>query len=200
MEAIMSAALKKSLGELLGLARGMLADRELSNSEIEFLQVWLSDHAEVARGFPGNVIQGRIEEVLEDGIITGEERDHLVETLNQLVEGRLEDISGQVDVTELWFDDAGEIDFDRSRFCLTGSFVYGPIRVCSMAIEERGGEVSPTLLEGDFGNPQFLVVGALGVEEWRDGGLGRQIEKAMRLRAAGASVKIIPEDSWASQL
>ncbi len=196
----MSVSLKKSLGELLGLARGMLADRELSNSEIEFLQAWLSDHAEVARGFPGNVIQARIEEVLEDGVITGEERGHLVETLIQLIEGRLEDVSGQMDVTELWFDDAGEIDFDRSRFCLTGNFVYGPIRVCSMAIEERGGEVTPMLTDGEFAEPQFLVVGALGVDEWRQGGLGRQIETAMRLRSAGARVKIIPEDSWAAQL
>lgn len=196
----MSASLKKSLGELLGLARGMLADQELSNSEIEYLQAWLADHAEMTRSFPGNVIQGRIEEVLEDGIITEEERSHLVDTLHELIEGRLEDVSGQLDVTELWFDEAGEIDFDHSRFCLTGNFVYGPIRVCAMAIEERGGEVEATLSEAAPAEPQFLVVGALGVDEWREGGLGRKIESAMRLRAAGAAVKIIPEDSWAAQL
>lgn len=196
----MSASLKQSLGELLGLARGMLADQELSNSEIKFLQTWLSDHAEVTRSFPGNVVQSRIEEVLEDGIITSEERSHLVETLNQLIDGKLEQLAEQVDITELWFDEAGEIDFDRSRFCLTGNFIYGPIRVCSMAIERRGGEVSPNLSEGTPGSPQFLVVGALGVDEWREGGLGRQIETAMRLRATGSPVKIIPEDSWVSQL
>ena len=192
----MSAMLKQSLGELLGLARGMLADQRLSNSEIETLQTWLLEHAEVTRSFPGNVIQSRIEEVLEDGIITGEERTYLVDTLNQLIEGRLEKVAEKIDITELWFDEAGEIDFDRSRFCLTGNFVYGPIRVCSSAIEQRGGEVSPTVSE----DIQFLVVGALGVDEWRTGGLGKQIESAMRLRASGTPVKIIPEDSWASQL
>jgi hypothetical protein len=48
--------------------------------------------------------------------------------------------------------------------------------------------------------PQFLVVGALGVDEWRDGGLGRELEAAMRLRAQGKPVKIIPEDCWVAQL
>lgn len=196
----MSASLKQSLGELLGLARGMLADQELSNTEIEFLQAWLSEHAEVTRQFPGSVVQTRIEEVLEDGIITEEERSHLVETLRQLIDDKLEQLAEQVDITELWFDEAGEIDFDRSRFCLTGNFVYGPIRVCSMAIEQRGGEVSSTLSEGTLDNPLFLVVGALGLDEWREGGLGRQIETAMRMRAIGAPVKIIPEDRWVSQL
>lgn len=196
----MPASLKQSLGELLGLARGMLADQELSNSEIEFLQSWLSNHSEVTRNFPGNVIQGRIEEVLEDGIITEEERSHLVQTLQLLIDDKLEDLAEKIDITELWFDEAGAIDFDRSRFCLTGNFVYGPIRVCRMAIEERGGEVAATLAENASFNPQYLVVGALGVDEWRDGGLGRQIELAMRMRATGGRVKIIPEDSWASQL
>ena len=196
----MSASLKQSLGELLGLARGMLADQELSNTEIEFLQAWLSEHAEVTRNFPGSVVQTRIEEVLEDGIITEEERSHLVQTLQQLIDDKLEQLAEQVDITELWFDEAGEIDFDRSRFCLTGNFIYGPIRVCSMAIEQRGGEVSTSLAEGAFDSPLFLVVGALGVDEWREGGLGRQIETAMRMSAIGAPVKIIPEDSWVSQL
>lgn len=196
----MSASLKESLGELLGLARGMLADQELSNSEINVMRAWLADHADLARSFPGNVIQSRVEAVLEDGIITEEERNHLVETLAQLLDGKLKPLEEQIDITELWFDEAGEIDFDRSRFCLTGNFVYGPVRLCSLATQLRGGQVSSDLSEIVSDYTQYLVVGALGVDEWREGGLGRQIETAMRLRSSGASVKIIPEDNWLAQL
>ena len=46
----------------------------------------------------------------------------------------------------------------------------------------------------------FLVVGGLGVEEWRNGGLGAKIEDAMKLRAAGRGVKIISEDVLVGQL
>jgi len=65
-----------------------------------------------------------------------------------------------------------------------------------MAIEERGGIVSPTVSN----EQQFLVVGGMGVDEWRSGGLGTEIEAAMKLKGQGVPLKIIPEDAWVSQL
>lgn len=191
-----SVAARQSLGELLGIARGLLADQELSDDEIRFLNRWLEERYWIASEFPGNVIHERIREVLEDGVITEEERSHLVETLNLLIGDRLEDLAEQVDLTELWFDEVGLISFDKTRFCLTGNFVYGPRSVCQTAIEERGGQVAPSMR----GEAEFLVIGALGVDEWREGGLGAEIEAAMRLRAQGKPVKIIPEDCWVAQL
>jgi NAD-dependent DNA ligase len=191
-----SDTLKQSLGELLGLARGLMADQELSNSEIRFLRDWLEERYEMTSSFPGNVIYDRIREVLEDGVVTEEERSHLVDTLNMLIEDRLEDLAEQVDLTELWFDEVGLIEFNKARFCLTGNFVFGPKEVCKTAIEKRGGIVNPSV--GD--QVEFLVVGGLGVDEWRTGGLGTEIESAMRLRATGKPVKIIPEDSWIAYL
>lgn len=191
-----SAAARQSLGELLGIARGLLADQELSDDEIRFLNEWLEERYWIASEFPGNVIHERIRDVLEDGMITEEERSHLVETLNMLIDDRLEDLAEQVDLTELWFDEVGLIRFDQARFCLTGNFVYGPKSVCQTAIERRGGKVMPSVSN----EAQFLVVGALGVDEWRDGGLGAEIEAALRLRAQGEPVKIIPEDCWVAHL
>jgi len=187
---------RQSLHELLGIARGLMADRHLGDDEIHFLNDWLENHYQAASAFPGNVIHDRVRNVLEDGVITEEERSHLVETLDMLIGERLEDLAEQVDLTELWFDQIGLIEFDHTRFCLTGNFVYGPREVCKQAIERRGGVVTPSVSAG----PQFLVVGALGVDEWRDGGLGKEIEAAMRLRAQGKPVKIIPEDCWVAQL
>jgi len=191
-----SDALKQSLGELLGLARGLLADQELTDSEIRFLHQWLEDRHSMTSSFPGNVIYNRIKEVLADGVITEDERDHLLETLNMLVEGRLEELSEQVDLSELWFDEVGLIDFHNTRFCLTGNFVYGPKDICKSAIEERGGIVSASV----DNEPEFLVVGGMGVDAWRTGGLGAEIEEALRLKSRGIPVKIIPEDTWISHL
>jgi NAD-dependent DNA ligase len=196
MTANSSQSLKQSLGELLGLARGILADQELSDSEINFLHEWLEDRYHVTSSFPGNVIHKRIKEVLEDNVVTEEERSHLVETLNMLVEDRLEDLAEQVDLTELWFDEVGLIDFNHTNFCLTGNFVYGPKDVCESAIEQRGGIVNNSVED----EVEYLVVGGLGVDEWRSGGLGVEIEKAMRLRATEKTVKIIPEGAWVSHL
>jgi len=191
-----SLTLKQSLGELLGIARGLLADSELRNDEIRFLRDWLDQRAEVNSSFPGNVIYDRIEQVLEDGVVTEEERSHLVDTLNMLIEDRLEHLAEQVDLTELWFDQVETVSFEQTRFCLTGTFVYGPTQACKSEIEKLGGVVDP----GVTPNTQFLVVGGLGVDEWRSGGLGAEIEKAMRYRASGQAVKIIPEDALAALL
>jgi hypothetical protein len=191
-----SDAFKQSMGELLGLARGLLADQELTDSEIRFLHQWLEDRHSMTSSFPGNVIYNRIKEVLADGVITEDERDHLLETLNMLVEGRLEELSGQVDLSELWFDEVGLIDFHNTRFCLTGNFVYGPKDICKSAIEERGGIVSASV----DNEPEFLVVGGMGVDAWRTGGLGAEIEEALRLKSRGIPLKIIPEDTWISHL
>jgi len=191
-----SETLKQSLGELLGLARGLMADQELTDDEIRYLNEWLESRYSMTSSFPGNVIHDRIKEVLEDGVVTEEERSHLVNTLNMLIEDRLEDLAEQVDLTELWFDDVGLIEFDKARFCLTGNFVYGPKEVCESVIEQRGGVVLPSVGK----EVSYLVVGGLGVDEWRSGGLGAEIEKAMRLRAQDSSVKIIPEDSWVEHL
>ena len=89
-----SESLKQSLGELLGLARGLMADEKLTNSEIHFLHNWLEERYSMTSSFPGNVIHERIKDVLEDGVITEEERSHLVDTLNMLIEDRLEDLAG----------------------------------------------------------------------------------------------------------
>jgi hypothetical protein len=190
------ATARRPLGELLGIARGLMADAELGDHEIRFLNDWLEAHYSIASSFPGNVLHERIRTVLEDGVITAEERSHLVDTLSMLIDDRLEDLAEQVDLTELWFDEVGLIEFDHTRFCLTGNFVYGPREVCKTAIEQRGGIVTPSV----SGEAEFLVVGALGVDEWRDGGLGAEIEAAMRLRAQGQAVKIIPEDCWVAHL
>lgn len=185
-----SDALKQSLGELQGLARGLMADEELSDSEIAYLDEWLNNRHSITSSFPGNVIHQRIKEVLADGVVTEEEREHLVDTLNSLIEGHFQELAQEVDLSELWFDESGLINFYNANFCLIGNFVYGPINVCKSVIEYRGGTVVPSV-DSDV---QFLVVGGLGVDEWRTGGLGAEIETAISLRNKGLPLKIIPED------
>jgi len=188
--------LKQSAGELLGLARGLMADQQLTDGEIKYLSEWLEKRQSITSSFPGNVIYERIREVLADGVITEEEREHLVETLNTLIEGRLHDLKDEVELQEFWFDEVDLIDFHNTRFSLTGNFIYGPRAQCAAAIAQRGGIVGP--VEGT--EPRVLVVGGLGVDEWRAGGLGADIEKALKLQRDGVSLKIIPEDKWVSLL
>src|SRR4051812_33737808 len=76
--------------ELVGLAEGLIADTQLNDSEIRFLDRWLDKHDAASCEWPGDVLHARVREVLADGIITEEERVYLLKTLSMLVGGHLE--------------------------------------------------------------------------------------------------------------
>jgi NAD-dependent DNA ligase len=187
--------MKRSLGALLGIAQGVLADGVLTDAEIKFLDDWLTANSAIATAWPGDVLHRRIRAVLEDGVVTMDERAHLVDTLTKLVGGRLEDLANLTHVTEMIFDDVPSVQFAGSVFCLTGNFVYAPREVCIRETEQRGGLIKT----GVSKKLNYLVVGGLGSPEWKHGSFGTKIEKAMQLKQK-APIAIVHEDLWAKSL
>ena len=167
--------MKRSIGALVGIAQGLLCDRQLSDQEIRFLDDWLAANDAIAASFPGDVLHARIRAVLADGVITEAERTHLLQTLQHLIGGTLDELAASTHVTRLAFDDVTRVDFPGSRFCLTGEFVYGPREACVKAIERRGGTVGSVTKK-----LRYLVVGGLGSVEWKHGSFGTKLEKAIR--------------------
>lgn len=188
--------LTRSLGALLGIAQGLLADRHLSDQEIMFLSDWLGANDVIATAWPGDVIYTRIKASLADGAISEAERTHLVDTLQKLIGGALDELAASTHVTQLAFDDAPRIEFPGALFCLTGDFVFGPRNVCEATIEKRGGMVGKSVTK----KLRYLVVGGLGSAEWKHGSFGTKLEKAMSYKRDGANILIVHEDQWASSL
>jgi hypothetical protein len=85
--------MNRSLGALLGIATGILADRQLADAEIRFLHDWLDNNSAIATAWPGDVIHSKVKAVLADGVITDDERTHLVESLRQLIGGTLSELA-----------------------------------------------------------------------------------------------------------
>jgi NAD-dependent DNA ligase len=187
--------MKRSLGALVGIAQGVLCDRRLVDEEVHFLNAWLEQNDAIAYQWPGDVIHKRIRGALEDGVITEAERVHLIETLQQLIGGSLEDLATSTHVTELAFDEVSNVTFSGQRFCFTGEFVFGPRDRCAALTEQRGGSVGSVTK-----NLRYLIVGGLGSPEWKHGSFGTKIEKAVRYRGEGLPVLIVHEDRWASSL
>lgn len=188
--------LKGSCAVLLGIAKGLLSDGQLQDSEIRFLRDWLNSHQVLSNCWPGDVLREQVEEVLRDGCITETEREHLVSTLQELVGGRLDDLAESPLVTQLAMDEGGDIRFDGRVFCLTGDFVFGPRETCEAAISRRGGQ----LKAGVSKKIDFVVVGGLGSKEWKHGGFGTKVERAVELQREGAKLRIVHEDAWAEAL
>lgn len=185
-----------SAATLVGMVQGVLSDGELQDSEIAFLRAWLLGNKVASQSWPGNVLHMRIEQCLEDGVITPDERQHLMTTLQQLVGGTLEDLAQLERVCELGVDDVEDVPFAGRSFCLTGEFAFGPRKICHAAIARRGG----TVADGMSRKVQYLVVGGLGSPEWSGGSFGTKIETAMKLKAQGKEVFVVHEQVWADSL
>lgn len=188
--------LNRSLGALLGIAQGLLCDGHLNDQELRFLRDWLIKNDSIAATWPGDVIHARVRDVLADGVVTHEERTYLMETLQQLIGGTLEELADATHVTELAFDRNATVTIPDFTFCLTGDFVFAPRSHCESLIEKLGGIVSSSVTK----KLNYLVVGGLGSKEWKHGSFGTKIEKAIEYKRSGLSILIVHEDQWASAL
>ncbi|MGS4945546.1 BRCT domain-containing protein [Meridianimarinicoccus sp. RP-17] len=177
--------------ELVGIARGLVADGILSDAEIEFLHRWLVA-ATVAT--PNPLLEKlllRIEDILSDGIVDPEERAEVLEALHAIT-GPDFAIGEMLKPTTLPLcNPAPDIAFDGHRFTFTGAFVFGKRKECEQAVIERGGDAGS--LRKDTA---FLVIGEYASDDWIHSSYGRKIEKAMQMKQGGVPVRIVSEAHW----
>jgi NAD-dependent DNA ligase len=184
--------LNRSLGALLGIAQGVLCDGLLNDQEIIFLNEWLTENDAISATWPGDLIHARIKSILDDGIISEDERNYLTDTLQELIGGTREQLAERNHVTELAFDENHEIVFENKVFCLTGKFVFAKRDVCEALIKSLGGNVSQNISS----KVNYVVVGSLGSPEWKNGSFGDKIKEAANLRQSGLPIKILYESDW----
>jgi NAD-dependent DNA ligase len=187
--------LHRSISSLIGISQGLICDGNLTDEEISFLKKWIENNENMQSFWPGKLIYTKIHESLNDGVVSNEEREHLIDVMQKLVGGTLDKLPEQNLVTDLVFDQE-LIVFNGKRFCLTGEFVFAPRNHCELAISRRGGELS----SGVTKKTDYVVVGSQGSREWRHGSFGTKIQSAMQLKEKGHKIKIVREDDWADAL
>jgi putative phage-type endonuclease len=75
----------KTMTELFGLCRGILADGKVTNAEVMLLNTWLQDVGFIAE-WPASEIAQTLERILEDGKITKDEKAELKRLLERIIE------------------------------------------------------------------------------------------------------------------
>ncbi len=189
--------LHRSCEALWGICTGVMADQELSDDEIKFLDQWLRDNIEIATTWPGEVVYARVRDVLADGVITEEERDHLKTTLTGLIDGTLAKTPPAPDLPNAeTAKQTDEIEIPGRSFCFTGTFLYGPQEACERAVSKRGGIPVPQVQR----ELDYLVVGAMAGEAWIDTDFGRNIEMAASYQNQGCDIAIVGEEIWTRHL
>lgn len=189
--------LGRSCESLLGICAGIMADKDLSDEEIRFLDQWLRDNKQIANTWPGEVVYARVQDVLADGVITEDEREHLKQTLTALTDGTLQETPAMPETDEtLSVQDTLVIEIPGNSFCFTGTFLFGTQTACERAVTKRGG-ISVPQVQPDL---DYLVVGAMASEGWADTDLIRNIEQAVNYQNEGHNIAIVDEEAWMKHL
>ncbi len=176
--------------ELLGFLSGTASDGVLNDQEITAMSSWLERNAPVKEVWPASVIVLRLAIILEDGIITDEERHDLLVTVRQ-VTGTDTDESGlrYEASTEVWEDPVDGLELAGAVLCLTGDFVSGDRDSVDTMLRCRGAETNSSVNK----SVNYLVIGTLASRDWLYTAHGRKIEKALLLKREGCDIKIITE-------
>lgn len=182
-----------AVGRLIGLTRGLLSDGVFDDQEIHFLKTWLKKCDEFQDVWPISEITIDINNVLEDGVITEDERRFLTKKLHGLIGGAFQETGVTSGFSADFFcSDIEYIDFINKEFCLTGQFLYGSRNECKNKLVQMGAVFTP--------NPRkttnYLVIGSLSSRDWKQTSHGRKIEKAISLKDSGQDIFLLHEETW----
>jgi len=180
-----------ALNTLMGLVNGIVCDGVLNDVEIQFLSTWMKENIEIAGVYPANIVYRRVKEVLQDGVITEEEKKHLFKELSNLSGNDFANTGSALpEYISSVFDDDPHVIFESNIFVLTGIFLYGTRNVCFQAIERHGGTPRETITT----ETNYLVVGASASPDWIVANFGRKIQKAAEMVKSGKyEISIIRE-------
>ena len=185
----------RQVDELLGLARGLLADGSLSDGEIGCLRDWLSSNGVINDQPLIRDLYVRISEVLQDGSVDDDERAELFETLKALT-GDPAELGEMLKPTTLPLcEPAPKLWFESHVYCFTGTFNYGRRKECQAAVITRGGSAG-----GLSRKTNVLVIGAYVTESWKHSSFGNKIAQAWEWRDRGAPIAIVAETHWRAHL
>lgn len=183
----------EAVEQLIGIVNGLVADDDLHDLEIEFLQVWLAEHQDVARMWPGSAIGRAVDTVLADGHVSEDERAYLLATLKELssTDFAVTDAAG-AEAIAIPTDDAIQLTLRDSVVCLAGDFLHGTRAACERLLEQAGAWPVRAVSK----NVHYLVVGAKVSPNWLQTPCGRDIQDAVALQQAGHRIAIVSERRW----
>ncbi|TGX52891.1 NAD-dependent DNA ligase [Sphingomonas gei] len=185
----------RQIDELIGIARGVAADGQLNQTEVEFLQKWLAANVDISDQPVVRTLYDRVNAILRDGVADAEECSELLDTLNRFANRDFE-LGEVLKPTGLPLcDPAPVLTFTGTSYCFTGTFNYGQRKYCEQAVEARGGSCG-----GLRKSTNVLVIGAYATSSWKHSSFGNKILQACEWRDVGLPISIVAEEHWARHL
>jgi len=190
----------KSFDQLKGICHGILADGVVNDSEARYFHQWVVCNADVQKVWPFSEVAARIAKVFEDGVISEEEREEIVEIMKSITGGGFLPHVGVDDTSlrlPLSIPQPDALVYEGSGFCVTGRFAFGTRQKVVDAITERGGTIhtAPQI------KTRYLLIGHFCSRDWAYTNYGTKIQRGVELREGGKSeIAIISEETWTRTL
>jgi len=89
-----------------------------------------------------------------------------------------------------------EVVFEGQTFVFAGEMAYGPTHACEREVQERGGMCDRTVNR----RTDFVVIGSLAADDWRQSAFGGLVDEVVQYRARGVPIAVITEDLWVAAL
>lgn len=185
----------RQIDELIGLARGLCADGVINDAEAEFLQSWLIANSDITDQPIIRDLLDRVSIMLSDGDFSQDERIELLELLQGLTGGRIEQGELLKSSDLPLCRPKPTLQFQGIRYCFTGAFAFGERRRCEEAVHKLGGETGSLTR-----HTRVLVIGAYATQSWKHSSMGNKILKAVEMREKGLPIAIVDENHWRSFL
>ena len=167
-----------ALNELNTLLKAISCDGILAKEELDFLVTWMKQNTSLKGNYPYDRIYNKLEEVLNDGIITSQEHDELLH-LFSTADNPVEESASSCNCLSLF----------GKNICLSGEFDFGCKDEVAAILLEKGAFVQPTITK----KTNVLLVGGKGSSAWSSGNYGSKIKKALELQAKGNEILIVRE-------
>lgn len=181
----------RQIDELIGLARGLVADGQINQAEVEFLHKWLVANGSVSDHPLLSILYRRVDEILHDGVVDEEEKIELLETLNRFSNRDFELGETLKSTTLPLCSPLPTLSFEGMNYCFTGTFNYGQRKACESAVVAKGAQAGSLTQKTNF-----LVIGVYATDSWKHSSFGNKILKAAEMRSSGVPIRIVSEEHW----
>lgn len=191
-------ALTVDMQKLQGIVGGIVADKQISLRELDWLRGWMDANSQLRCCWPYDELDSLLTAVLADGRIDEDEHKMLLAFCGDLVrDSSHRAVSVGIDCREMGIQGVcavcPEISFAGKLFCFTGTSKKCS-RVHFMELIERAGGTFANNVTKDL---DYLVIGADGNPCWAFSCYGRKVETAVNARKAGSRLLIVHEnDFW----
>jgi hypothetical protein len=180
----------RDLQKLSGVIYGIVADRDINEQEVRYLDTWIEEHSHLQNCWPYDEVCHFITHVLTDGKISTGERQQLLSFFDAIT-ANADDTNESL--MQMFGQNFYQIDpkiiFEEQTFCITGLSKKYKRKEIAESIILKGGFVT----EAISGKTNYLIVCSDKNQCWAYSSYGRKIEEAMMLRKKGKQIAIVHE-------